>query len=73
MLFDVFADEQRAEGKYIKIVEAIRSWSIGAGETDSAFLARILHISLTTFNNVLALIKEHPDWTAEQIAAEVEE
>ena len=72
MMLMTYAAEQRAEGKYIDKVETIRAWSIDAGGTDSAFLARILHISLTTFNNVLALIKEHPDWTAEQRVAEVE-
>lgn len=72
MMLMTYAAEQRAEGKYINKVEQVRGWLTDPGELSENQMAKALRMTLSVFNNVLALIKEHPDWTDEQIAEEAD-
>ena len=73
MLFEIFAAEQLAEGKYIAEVEMILKWEKkGQKRMSIGEAADFFDASLPEINSIITLCKEHPDWTAEQIATEMD-
>lgn len=68
MMLMTYMAEQKASGKYIAKVEQIRGWYDDKSPLPIADAAKFAGITVSQFEEVLSLIKEHPDWDDEEIA-----
>ena len=68
MMLMTYMAEQKASGKYIAKVEQIRKWMNKQKKLSMEETADAIDVSVSVFEEVLSLIKEHPEWDDEDIA-----
>ncbi len=68
MMLMTYGAEERAAGKYMGKVEQIRGWYDDKDDLPAARMAKVLRIPLSVFEDVVNLIKDHPDWDDETVA-----
>ena len=71
MTMQVYMAEQKVEGGYERAVGSVRRWL----ETNSRFpideYAALIDVTVPEFEEIVSLIKEHPDWYDEAISEEI--
>lgn len=68
MLLMNYGAEREAAGKYMGKVEQIRGWYDEKSALSMRDAAKFARIPLSVFEDVVTLIKEHPDWDDETVA-----
>ncbi len=68
MTLMTYGMEQRVAGKYIRNVELIRNWFDTKSSIPATDAAVLLRVTVPQMENVIALIKAHPDWDDATIA-----
>ena len=72
MMMATYMAEQKSQGKYENLVELVRGWNKRHSKIAAKDMAESIMVTLPTFNSVLSIIKEHPDWDDEQVVDEVD-
>lgn len=71
MTLQAYWAEQKAEGGYERAVGSVRRWL----ETHPRFpideYAALIDVTVPEFEEIISLIKEHPDWDDEAISEEI--
>ena len=71
MLMATYMAEQKSLGEYKKLVKQVRRWSRHK-RSSANDMAYDIGITLPTFESILSIINDHPDWDDEQIVDEVD-
>lgn len=71
MLMMTYVAERESTAKYAQLVKQVRRWS-KRQRSSIDVMADDIGVTLSTFENILSLINEHPDWDDEQIVDEVD-
>ena len=73
MLMTAYMAEQKSLGKYENLVEQVRGWrKQQSSKISPKDASSFMRITLPTFESILSLINDHPDWDDEQIVDEVD-
>lgn len=72
MTWMTYGAEREADGKYIRNVEMIRGWYDEKKALSIPEAAGFMNITISQFEDVLALIKEHPELDDADIADRVD-
>lgn len=71
MMLMTYGAEQKAAGKYIRNVELIRGWYEDHSSLPVSDAAKVIRVTVPQFESVVALIKDNPELTDDDIAKKV--